>query len=98
MITYGPLSFIRPSSVRPSTHLNDFSETPGPIFFKLHMKPPVKEGLKIYINTHGPLIKMATVPIYNKNTYKLLLQNQESFKAESLYIASGTQGLPNLFK
>ena len=29
---------------------------------------------------------------------KILLKNQESFKAESLYIASGTQDLPSLFK
>ena len=33
--------------------------------------------------------------MYLKN---LLLQNQESFEAESWYIASGTLGLPSLFK
>ena len=57
------------SSVRPFTPLNDFSSvTPEPIFFKLHVEPSVKEELKIYTNGHGPLIKMAAMPIYGKNT------------------------------
>ena len=30
------------SVVRPSTPLNDFSETPGPIVFKLHVEPSVE--------------------------------------------------------
>ena len=30
-----------------------------------------------------------------KTLKNLLLQNQESYEAESWYIASGTQGLPN---
>ena len=38
---------------------------------------------------------MAPIPIYGKN---LLIQNQESFEAEAQYIASGTEGLPSLFK
>ena len=47
------------------TPLNDFSsETPGPIFSKLHVEPSVKGGVKIYTNGHGPLIKMATMSIY----------------------------------
>ena len=50
------------------TPLNIFSEAPGPIFFKLHMEPSVKGMLKIYTNGHGPLIKMAAMPIYGKNT------------------------------
>ena len=55
--------------VRLSTPLNDFSsETPGPVFFKLHVKPSVKGGLKIYTNGHSPLTMMATMPIYGKNT------------------------------
>ena len=53
-----------PLSVRPSTPLNDFSETPRPVFFKL----PVDRGLKICTNGHGPLIKVAAMPIYGKNT------------------------------
>ena len=74
----------RPSVVRPSTTMNDFySETPGPIFFKLHVEPSVKGGLKIYTNDRGPLIKMAVMPIYGKTLKNLLLQNQESFGAES---------------
>ena len=53
---------------------------------------------KICSNGHGLLIKMASVPIYGKNTIKnLLLQNQKSFMAESWCIAAETQGLPNLF-
>ena len=91
----------RPSSVvvRPSSPLNDFSsETPGPIFFKLHVEPSVQGRLKICSNGHGPLTKMAAMPIYGKTLKNLFLQNQESFKAESWYIASWTQGLPSLFK
>ena len=34
---------------------------------------------------------MATMPIYVKPPKSLLLQNQESFEAESWYIASGMQ-------
>ena len=82
-----------PSSVdHPPTPLNDFSsETPGPIFFKLLVEP-VKGQLKIYTNGQGWLSKMAA--ILGKN----LPKNQESFEAESWYIALGTQGLPTLFK
>ena len=62
-------------AVRPSTPLNDFSsEMPGLIFFKLHVELSVKGELKIYSNGHGSLTKMATMPIYGKNT-KILLQN-----------------------
>ena len=54
---------------RPSKPLNDFSsESPGPIFFKLPVEPSVKKGLKICTNGHGPLIKMAAMAIYGKNT------------------------------
>ena len=41
------------------------------------------------------------MPIYGKTLKNFLLQNQESFEAESgnMYnIALGAQGLPNLFK
>ena len=56
-----------PSVVRPPIPLNDFSsETPGPIFFKLHVEPSDKGGLQICSNGHGSLIKMAAMPIYNK--------------------------------
>ena len=40
---------------------------------------------------------MATMPIYGKTLKNLLFQNQESFKAESWYIALGTQGLLSKF-
>ena len=51
------------------TSLNNFSsEIPGPIFFKLNVEPSVKGGLKVCTNGHGPLVKMATMPIYGKNS------------------------------
>ena len=59
-----------PSVVRPSTTLNDFfSVTPGSIFFRLHVEPYVKGGLKICTNGQGLLIKMVAMPIhvYGKN-------------------------------
>ena len=56
---------VRPSSVHPSTPLNDFY---WPSFFKLHVKVSVKGELKIYTNDHGLLIKMAALSIYGKNT------------------------------
>ena len=74
------------------------SETHGPIFFKFLLEPSFNGELKIYTNGLGLLIKMATMPIYDKTLQNLLLQNQESLKAKYLYVASGTQGLPNLFK
>ena len=47
---------------------------------------------------YGPLIKMAAMPIYSKSLKSLLLQDQESLKAESWYIALATQGLSHLYK
>ena len=59
----------------------------------------VERILIICLTGFAPLNKMATMPIFGKKTLKnLLLQNQESFKAESWYIALGTQGLPSLVK
>ena len=56
-------------SVGSSTPLNDFSSvTPGPIFFKFLLEPSVNGELKICTNGFGPLIKMAAMPIYGKNT------------------------------
>ena len=73
MITPRPLCFVRPS-VRPSVHtLNKFSsEIPGPNFFKLHVEPCIKEGLKICANGYGPLIKMAALPIYS--SHRLIME------------------------
>ena len=52
-----------------SIPLNDFSsETPEPIFFKLHVEPSDKGELKICTNGQGLLVKMAAMPIYGKNT------------------------------
>ena len=85
----------RPSSVRRA--FTPFSiVTPGPIFFKLHVESSVKAGLKIYSNGHGPLIQVAPCSYMLKTIKNLLLQNQESFKAKSRYIASWTQGLPQV--
>ena len=52
--------------MRPSTPLNNFSETLGPIFFKVHMKP--LWGLKVCTYGHGLKSKMGIMPIYGKNT------------------------------
>ena len=58
-----------PSVIHPTTPLNDLSSlTPGPIFFKLQVEPRVKGGLKFFTNGHGPLIKIAAMHIYGKNT------------------------------
>ena len=58
-----------PSIICLSTLLNDFSsETSEPVLFKLHVEPSVKGGLKSCTNGHGPLIKVATMPIYGVNT------------------------------
>ena len=50
----------------------------------------------VTISSNGSTMnKMATMPIYVKKRLKTILQNQDSFEAESWYIASGTQGLPS---
>ena len=86
--------------LRPLIPLNDFSsETSGPIFFIFDVKFSVNGGLRICSSGHGLLIKMAAMPVHgNKTPLRTLLQNQASFKDEYWYIASGTQGLPSLFK
>ena len=96
MLRHGQFYFVK--CVRPSTPLNNSSETTGPVFFKFLLEPSVNGGLKIYTNSLGPLIKIAAIPIYGETLKNLLLQNQESFKADSCYRALGTQGHPNLFK
>ena len=82
-------------SVHLSVHTFKQLQTPGPVFFKLHVEPSVEGGLKICTNGHSLLIKMATMP-YGVKTLKNLLQNRESFEAKSWYIALGTLGLPSL--
>ena len=61
------------------------------------MGPSVEEVLIICYNGSTPLNKIAAMTIYGK-TLQNLLQNQESFEAESWNRALGTQGLPSLFK
>ena len=50
--------------------------------------------LTICLNGTAPFNKMGAMPLYGKNIFHV----QESFDAESWYIASGTQGLPNCSK
>ena len=56
-------------SVHPSVHTFErlLSEILGPNFFKLHVEPCVKRGLQICTNGHGPLIKMAAMPVYSSH-------------------------------
>ena len=61
------------------------------------MGPSVERMLTICSNSSAPLNKMAAMPIYD-TTLKTVLQNKESFEAESWYTASGTQSLLSLFK
>ena len=58
------------------------------------MGASIERVLIICSNDSAPFNKMAAMPIYSKTLKYLLLQNQESFEAESWYIASGTQVLP----
>ena len=47
------------------------------------MEPSVERLLTIYSNGSVPWNKMAAMPIYGKTLKNLLLQNWESFEAES---------------
>ena len=77
MIACRPSSSFRRSFVRPSIPLNDFSSvTPGPIFFKLHLEPCVKGGLKIYTDDYGPLIKMG-VMLYMVKHFKIVFSRTQ---------------------
>ena len=69
------------------------------------MGPSVEMTLTIYSNgsiiTRWPscpyMKKQKQKKKKKKNHLRYLLWNHESFEAESLYMASGTQGLPSLF-
>ena len=74
------------------------SPEPKANFLQVYVEHSVKGRLKIYINGHGPFIKMRPCPYMVKTLKNLLLQNQESFKAEFWYIVSWTQVLLSLFK
>ena len=43
------------------------SETAWPIKAKFYVEPPWEGGVKVYINRHGHMTKMAAMPIYGKN-------------------------------
>ena len=40
----------------------------------------------MFTSGHGPLIKMADMPIYVKTLKNLCLENQESFRADSKFV------------
>ena len=65
-----------------STHSNDFSsKTPGPIFFKLHLEPSFKGGLKICTDGHCPFINMAAMLMYGKKHLKIFFsRTKEAFR------------------
>ena len=73
-------SVVRPSVCMSFVHtLKTFpSKTPELIFFKLHVEPSVKGRLKICTNGHGPLIKMAAIPICGKTLKNLLLWTKKA--------------------
>ena len=53
----------------PSTHQNIVSsETTRPFELKFHMKTPYDRLAKIYTKCTGHMTKMATTPIYGKNS------------------------------
>ena len=55
-------------------------------------------GMKVCINSHGHMTKMATMAINNDNLKKNLLQNQEAYDFETWHEASWNGGLQNLYK
>ena len=79
-----------------SSYLNVFSGLSN--FTRFHMGPSVERVLPSCLNGSGALNKMASLSIYGKNLKNLLLQNQESFWAETWYIALLSQALPSFFK
>ena len=65
------LPFIRPHHwMTSSKKKKKKKNNPGPIFFKLHVEPSVKRGLKICTNGHGLLVNIAAMPMYGENTWK----------------------------
>ena len=55
-------------------------------------------GNKILLRCLGHMTKMATTPIYDKNSSKNLLQNRRADFQETWYIAMGTPAHHSLFK
>ena len=56
----------------PSTYLNIvFLETTWPIEIKFHITTPYDWLAKIYTNCYGHMFKMATMPIYVKNSLNI---------------------------
>ena len=54
-----------------------FSETARPIKAKLHVEHPWERGMKVYINGHGHMTKMAAMAINSKNVSKSSSSEQE---------------------
>ena len=68
MLTFDLLSKVVHIGV-PSTYQNIvFTDTTWPIEIKIHMTSPYNLLAKIYTNCYGHMTKMATTPIYGKNS------------------------------
>ena len=55
-------------------------------------------GLKVYINGHGHMTKMAAMAINSKTFKNLFLQNQKAYDFETWHEASGNGALKILYK
>ena len=54
--------------------------------------------MKVYINGHGHMTKMAAMAINSKKIFKNLLQNQKAYDFETWHEALRNGGLQNLYK
>ena len=54
--------------------------------------------MKVYINGHGHMTKMAAMAINSKKNKNLLLQNQKAYDFETWHEALRNGGLQNLYK
>ena len=69
----------------PSTHQNIVpSETTRPFELKFHMKTPYDRLAKIYTKFTGHMTKMATTPIYNKNSLNVFFSGTKRSMALGL--------------
>ena len=67
---YAPcLSHIHDDKMTLSNNIS--SENTGPFGLIFHIKHLSKEGIKVCVFYANPLFKMAALPIYGKNTFKI---------------------------